>query len=341
MDPWALLDRAARAADASGLHWEVRTERGVRTTLALQNGTVAEARQVATEGLGARLAAHGASGYRFTNTMTGEAAEEAVHRAAEVARAHARALHEPLPEPARVAPGRLSFRSRARRWPRDVPIAERLDLLRRAERAGRDRLGREGTVACQWGDWQGERHLRTADGVQASAELVLSSIQVVVSVREAGQVHGDKASVGGALGLEAYDGEKSPEALGKLAAERCLDAMRARKAPAGPTPAIVDPALGGILAHESFGHLTEGDVVRSGYSLLQGRTGEQLGSQHATVVDEGLAEPGAGVEVPFDEEGVAAQRVVVLDRGKLGSWLHSRGTAAREGVQPTGNARAV
>jgi TldD protein len=220
-------------------------------------------------------------------------------------------------------------------------LEERLDLLRRAERAARDRLGREGTVACQWGDWQGERRVRTADGVQARAELVLSSIQVVVSVREAGQVHGDKASVGGALGLEAYEGERSPEALGKLAAERCLDAARARKAPAGSTPAVVDPALGGILAHESFGHLTEGDVVRSGYSLLRGKLGERLGSAAATVVDEGLAEPGQGVEVPFDDEGTPARSVTVLEQGVLRSWLHARGTAALDGVEPTGNARAV
>jgi TldD protein len=46
------------------------------------------------------------------------------------------------------------------------------------------------------------------------------------------------------------------------------------------------------------------------------------------------------VPVYADDEGTPAEDVVMIDRGRLAGFMHSRETAARMGQAPTGNARA-
>jgi TldD protein len=71
--------------------------------------------------------------------------------------------------------------------------------------------------------------------------------------------------------------------------------------------------------------------------------GERVASELVTLVDSGtpyIGLPSAGGVTLVDDEGVPAQKTVVIDRGVLSSFLHDRETAALFGVAPTGNARA-
>jgi TldD protein len=45
--------------------------------------------------------------------------------------------------------------------------------------------------------------------------------------------------------------------------------------------------------------------------------------------------------MPFDDQGVKASRVILVDKGKLVGYLHTRETASLMDAKPTGNARAV
>jgi TldD protein len=150
---------------------------------------------------------------------------------------------------------------------------------------------------------------------------------------------------GGARGLGDYQDRMAPEALGANAARYAREQARAAKAPAGRTRALVDPTLAGVLAHESFGHLAEHDLVDSGWSMLRGREGQRMASEAVTILDAGIvAAPDGGtlgVRLAADEEATPTRAVPLVERGVLQGFLHSRLTASAAGVEPTGNARAV
>lgn len=76
--------------------------------------------------------------------------------------------------------------------------------------------------------------------------------------------------------------------------------------------------------------------------MTEGRIGTRVASPAVTMCDAGLPPRGEWVvgRLPVDDEGVAARRTVLIDRGILTSYLHNRETAAHYGVAPTGNARA-
>ncbi len=61
-----------------------------------------------------------------------------------------------------------------------------------------------------------------------------------------------------------------------------------------------------------------------------------------TLCDSGASEfhDGAGGTLAVDDEGVPTRNTTIIRQGVLSSYLHDRESAARCGVEPTGNARA-
>jgi TldD protein len=140
------------------------------------------------------------------------------------------------------------------------------------------------------------------------------------------------------------DFDWSPEALAPRLDElhEHVQAKRhAVQARGGIHTVILAPALAGMLAHEAMGHPCEGDIVLGG--AVTGRMlGQRVASDLISMVD--IAHTWRGQEalmpVYVDDEGSPGQDAVLIERGLLKGFMHSRETAERLGQQPTGNARA-
>jgi TldD protein len=134
-------------------------------------------------------------------------------------------------------------------------------------------------------------------------------------------------------------GLRHKEPLGIKAAERALLLLDAGQAKGGRMRVVLDPELAGVFAHEAVGHAGEGDLIQEGNSVLAGKTGQRIGSEHVTVIDDPTL-PEFGFE-PVDAEGVAVQRTVMIGHGIVRSALHSRETLSAVGNGVAGHARAM
>ncbi|MFO1219188.1 MAG: TldD/PmbA family protein [Burkholderiaceae bacterium] len=126
------------------------------------------------------------------------------------------------------------------------------------------------------------------------------------------------------------------------AAHEHLQAKRHAVAARGGLHTVVLAApLAGMLAHEAMGHPCEADAVVSG-AVTASLVGQPVASELITMVDFAHSYEGASTMVPVevDDEGTPARDVVMIDRGILNGFMHSRETAARLDQPPTGNARA-
>jgi PmbA protein len=110
-----------------------------------------------------------------------------------------------------------------------------------------------------------------------------------------------------------------PEDVGAEAARRTLRKLGARKVATCEAPVIFDPD-----AARSILGLMAGCVMGSGIwrksSYLVGREGTQVASDLVTIVDDPLRprQPGSR---PFDGEGLAARKNVVVEKGILKTYL--------------------
>ncbi len=127
-----------------------------------------------------------------------------------------------------------------------------------------------------------------------------------------------------------------PEAVGRRAAERVLRRLDARRLQTCEVPVIFDP----VTAPSLLGHLIScinGYAVYRKTSFLAEKLGQPIAAASITVIDDGTRQRGLGSK-PFDGEGLPTRRTVVVDRGRLASFLLDSYSARKLGLESTGNA---
>ena len=129
------------------------------------------------------------------------------------------------------------------------------------------------------------------------------------------------------------------QSLGKKAADVAVSLLDAGTAKGGKMRAVLDPELAGVFAHEAVGHASEGDLIQEGNSVLKGKTGQKIGNDNLTIVDDpGIPEFGFD---PVDAEGVAVHRTEIIRKGIISAFLHNRETLSSVGNGDAGHARAM
>jgi PmbA protein len=128
----------------------------------------------------------------------------------------------------------------------------------------------------------------------------------------------------------------APEEIGRIAAQRTLRKLNGRSVPTQSVPVVFDPGMAATLLHNLF-EAVSGETIFRRASFLVGQLGEVVASRKLTVIDDGLIRSGLGSR-PFDGEGLAVRRTVLVNEGSLESYLLNSYTARKLGLRSTGNA---
>jgi PmbA protein len=215
-----------------------------------------------------------------------------------------------------------------------LPGQERIAYARRAEKAALDSDPRiKNSDGGSFDAATGHKILANSHGFVSEYRRSYCSVAAVpIAQDENGAMQRDYwFSVGRSLKLL-----ESPEDVGKVAAQRALRRLGARKVKTQQVPVIFDPLVAtSILEHIFEG--VNGDSVYRGASFLAGKLGQTIASTNVTVIDDGTMRGGFGTS-PFDGEGVPTRRTVVIDKGVLSSYLLNTYTAKKLGLQTTANA---
>ncbi len=285
--------------------------------------------------LGIRALVGGARGLRSAHTSTSDLAPASVDRLVDATVALARATAE---DPAAGLPdGGFAEDdpdlALADPRDRDAPVEERIASARRAEAAAR----------------AVDPRIVNSEGSHAASELsrvVYGNTQGFVGAYEAAS-HAlacePIARQNGSLQRDSWWSVarrladlEPPERVGRRAAERALRRLGARRVRTQEVPVIFDPVTApSLLSHVAA--CVNGYAIYRETSFLGHRMGERVASGLVTVVDDGRLPGGLGSR-PFDGEGQATRRSVLLARGRFESYLLDGYSARKLGLRSTGNA---
>lgn len=142
---------------------------------------------------------------------------------------------------------------------------------------------------------------------------------------------------------------ESPEEVGRIAAQRALRRLGARRVPTQQCPVVFSPDVArGLMAN--LLNAADGDAIYRNATMFAGKLGEQVAGENITMVDDGTmvfdrALPGGGtVRVggfgtsPFDGDGLRTRRTVVIERGVLKELMLNTYTARKLGMSTTAKA---
>jgi PmbA protein len=128
----------------------------------------------------------------------------------------------------------------------------------------------------------------------------------------------------------------APEDIGRIAAQRALRRLGARRVSTVEAPVIFDPDMAASLVRHIAGAVS-GPALYRGASFLVGKLGAQIAAPGVTIVDDGTR-PGALGSRPFDGEGLPVQQTLIVDKGVLSSYLLDTYSGRKLGLPSTHHA---
>lgn len=106
----------------------------------------------------------------------------------------------------------------------------------------------------------------------------------------------------------------------------------------GTYPIIMANHFGGVIFHEACGHLLETTQIERQTTPFIDKKGQKIAHESLTAWDEGRTDNAFGT-IDMDDEGMPAQRTLLIEKGILKNFLADRAGSMRTGHPRTGSGR--
>jgi len=323
----------SEALSAGGEYADLYFEYLSTSSIGIDEGIVKSASESVTLGVGIRVIAGERTGYAYSDDLSPEKIRKAARVAALIARGPASIMKTGFQE------ARKHNLYSMVTSPHEASLAERVDLVKRADAAARAYDNRVFQVIASYADSVREVLVASSDGRLSFDRQPMARMGVAALARETDGIPQQGYSGGGGrVTLDFFLNEKTPEHFAKEAARQAIVQLSAVDAPAGESIVVLGPGWPGILLHEAVGHGLEADFNRKGVSAFSGRIGQQVASPLCTVIDDGTIGSRRG-SLNVDDEGVPTQKNVLIENGILRGYLQDTLSARLLKSSSTGSGR--
>lgn len=304
----------ARRAGADGA--EVQVQSGSELEVKVRLGEPELIHQASSKALGMRVFRDHRAALTYTSDFTPNALESFARDSVELANlAEPDPLNE-LPDPeglARALPeldlwdeAALAFGAK-----------EALARTRSAEAAARAYSPKvTNSEGATWSQVVGASALASSGGFAGGYRGTYQSLSVVPLCDDK---EGKKRTGHWWTGSRFLAALEEPEAVGREAARRAVAKLGTEKIKTAEMPIVFDPEAGRALLRLLFSVVAGGAIYRKASYLLE-REGTEVASRLVTVIDDPLLRRAPGSR-PFDGDGLVSRRNVVIDQGKLVTFL--------------------
>ncbi len=325
-----LEDAISLALDDGVDFVEVRRERSETTTIRMIDGVVRELSRGSEFRISVRALYKGGWGLGVASSLA--KLKDAVKDAVELAKLSSKWAEHIEPEWPSFR-GRYEVKAQKPAW--EVSTSEKVELIQEQDKQAR-KMDKIRNTNILFGDVMRETRIVNSLGTDINQKTARVRLAAYIFSHEAELTESAFESKGGVGGMKIVEGSNVAE----LAAKRAVEALSAKPAPPGTSPAILDPKLAGVFIHEAFGHAAEGDAIVNNQSILVGKMDKKVGSDMISVIDDPTIE-GLYGSYKYDDEGTESKRKYIVKRGLLSGYMTSLETASRLRIEPTGNARSM
>ncbi|MEM4243758.1 MAG: TldD/PmbA family protein [Candidatus Bathyarchaeia archaeon] len=315
---------------------EARAQKLNKTMLTLKEGRVEAAKQGIESGAALRVLVDGAWGFASVGSLKAEALMSAVSDACKMAKMASARLKTRI-KLAKTKTVEDHVQVKSKKNPAEVQMEEKIKTALAVNKATLGYDNRVKSCTIDYLDLTGTSYFVNSDGTCINQDRLYVWSRITATAMRNGVFTFSREEVGSTAGYEIFD-DNAPETLGEKVAKRAIEQLAAKPPKGGKFPVVLGPNVVGVFVHEAFGHLAEADLALSG-GVLADNLGKKIGSDFVTFYDDGTI-AGAFGSFRYDDEGVPAQKTLLIKDGVVTGLMHNRETAQKFNVEPTGNARA-
>jgi TldD protein len=326
----------ARAAGADFA--DIFLERSEVRQLATQDSTISQADSSLILGAGVRVARGLTTSLVSTTDITTKGLEEALGKALKAAGCkdlrQCTWLQELELEPLKD----YALLKRKDTWhSENASSKDTADLLLRWNTKLQKRLGKvESTMTSGMIHWQ-EVMVANTDGVFAR-DIRLTQFARSDALVVDGAYRFNARDSMGSTGIPHWILNIDLETVLNQAEQSTKDMLRADFVEAGQYPVLIGNGFGGVILHESCGHLLETNSLIRGISPFKDMREQQIAHSAVTAWDEGHSANLYG-SLDMDDEGMPAQATLLIENGILRNFMIDRLGSSRLNLPRTGSGR--
>jgi len=312
----------------------------------VENGKVVTASTEQSQGYGIRVYVDGAMGFVASSDIGANQMEAAVKQAYEIARASLMVQSEKVQLDNKTVANE-TYSTPIKTDPFTVPLSDKLALMLECDNNMKKTKGVSRTYV-NMAFRKDNVIFADTDGsfIEQNFCQNTASLGAIAFSKEDMQRR-SYSSVTRA-GYESILNCKLPERALTIGKE-VVELLDAPECPSGEFDIILTPRQMFLQIHESVGHPTELDRVLGSEAAYAGRsfietanlTEKPLtyGSEHVTIVADATCEYGLGT-FAYDDEGVSAQNITLVDKGKFTGFQTSRDNARKINQNSSGSGLA-
>jgi TldD protein len=346
----ALIENILDLAKLKGVHYaDIRIVRRQTEEIEVKNGNVEALTQDEDFGFGIRVLFQGAWGFACSSKVNRKEMETIFGKALKIAKASSKAKEKDLlfPLTSSVVD---RYQTKISVDPLGVSSETKLNLLLGADEIMRKNKKVKISEAFI-GSYKTEKTFASTEGSYIEQEIVECGAGIAATAIEGRevQVRSYPNSFRGNFATKGYEwieGLALQDHAEKVA-EEAEQLLSAKPCPSKVTTLILDSSQLALQIHESIGHPIELDRILgteasyAGTSFLKPEmVGHfQYGSDKVNIVADATLPGGLGT-FGYDDEGIKAQRVLILSQGILVNLLTSRETAHHLKKEGNGTMRA-
>jgi PmbA protein len=331
MDPELIVAALRRATERGATAADGYVIEDKSFSAAVRMGQVDTVTHSHDQRLSLRVFVGRASAAASTSDLSRESVERVVDEATALARITAEDQFAGLPEPGALitTPPDLDLEDPSA----DLEPEAKIEIARRAEAAALECDARlTNSEGAEYSDRRARYVYATASGFARGYTTTSFGLSVSPVAAKNGEMQRDSWYTS----ARKRDRLESPEAVGRTAAARALRRLGARKVKTTEVPVIFDPETAASLLRSIAGAASGPSLYRRASFLLD-KLGTRIAAPSITVVDDALI-PGALGSRPFDGEGLATVRTVLVREGMLESYLLDTYSARKLGLASTHHA---
>ncbi len=328
-------DRILNIISNLGTYCDIRINCGKSSNIILKDGKIEEISTGSSIGATVRVLYKNGWGYATTNNISVDEIEKMVNKAYTAGKmVNEVSKKDIILSESEVYKDNVIINCKID--PNDVPIEDKKELLLDVHKkiSEDDRIV---STSIMYGEGIYSKIFLNSEGSVIKTE----GSRVMLSMNGVGRENNIIQYASERIGGYGYEVLNYNDVLnkGEEVKNRCLRLLRSKPCPKGNYTVILDPELTGVFIHESVGHAAEADLVLQNDSVFKDKIGEKVGSETVTVIDDPTIENSFGY-YKYDDEGVVGKKTEIIKNGELINYLHTRETAGRLNMEPTGNGRA-
>lgn len=312
---------------------EIFEEEAHSERFSLVNENVEDVNRTVRAGAGIRLYQGTSSVYGYTNEMDMESLEAIVHDLADALGKKETSTTVVLNE-REVVPNISPIVDN----PQQASNTVKINLLHECVKGAMEYDERIFKVNAVLSSIVQDVQIANSDGLFKADTRIRTRMGVSAYAKEGDNVQSGFTGPGASAGLEYFTGQNEPIKVGQEAARVACVLLRAKKAPSGVMPVIIDNGFGGVIFHEACGHSLEATGVAKHLSVFSDKKGQKIASEKVNAVDDGTL-PGQWGSQNMDDEGNPQQRRLLIENGVLTQYMVDRLNGRRMNERSTGSAR--